>query len=148
MSAEDVYIGIATQLRTYTGVRNIIEGWPTDVHTTEAFVVEFLGGNRVGATNVMHWRWLLHALVRKQVNNLSEGATYRMVDTVMAAFSPRLTDTAGHNRAKLGGHAQTCWFEDVRTGEGDGEAAFGGGDSPTIFRRIGFTLVVKTHEEF
>lgn len=148
MSFVDVRSGIHARLRSVSGVRNVIGGMPTSIQHTPAFVTQYVDGTRIGQTNVFHWRFMVHAFLEQQVNDIAESAIDEMVDDVFAAFSPRLNDNDGHKRSTLGGAASTSWFEGAASGDTDGYMTFGSGDSAKVYRRIGFTLVVKTHEEY
>lgn len=144
MGLSDVRAGIHTNLRAFTTVTNIIAGMPTNIHTTPAIITQFSGCRRVGQTMYFEWRFLLHAVMDHQVNELGEGEVDEMAEPVIEAFSPKLTDTNGHFRSRLGGTAQDCWFEDIRSGDADGYIPFG----EKTYRRIAFALVVKTHEVY
>jgi hypothetical protein len=148
MSFVDVRAGMHTRLRSISGVRNVIGGMPTGIHATPAFVTQYVDGARQGQTNVFHWRFDIHAILEQQANDIAESAIDEMVDAVVAAFSPRLTDSNGHRRATLGGVANMSWFERMASGDTDGYITFGSGESAKVYRHIGFTLVVKTHEEY
>lgn len=140
--------GIHAHLRTYTGVTNILGGMPTAIHRAPAWVTQFEGGTRVGQTNVFHWRFLLHAILDHQANDIAESAIDAMVPLAHQAFSPKLNDATGHPRATLGGAASMCWFEDVRSGDADGYITFGSGETAKLYRHIGFVLMVKTQEVY
>lgn len=148
MSFPDIRAGLHTNLRLYTGVTNIIGGMPTSIQRAPAFVTQFEGGTRVGQTNVFHWRFMVHAIMEHQVNDLAESAVDDMVPLVHQALSPKLLDASNRPRSTLGGVAATCWFEDVRSGDVDGYITFGGGDTAKVYRRIAFVLMVKTQEVY
>lgn len=139
---------IHTHLRTYTGITNIISGMPTTIQRAPAWITQFEGGNRVGQTNYFNWRYLLTAVIDHQGNTVAEDEIDEMVAQVFPAFSPKLKDGAGHFRAKLGGEAETCWFEDVRSGDADGYISFGEGQHTKVYRRIACVLMVKTLEAY
>lgn len=148
MSFPDIRAGLHANLRLYTGVTNIIGGMPTSIQRAPAFVTQFEGGTRVGNTNVFHWRFLVRAIMEHQVNDLAESAIDDMLPLVFQALSPKLLDGAGRQRSRLGGAAETCWFEEVRSGDVDGYLTFGGGDAAKTYRHIAFYLVVKTQEVY
>lgn len=139
-----VRAGIHTNLRAFTTVKNIIAGMPTSIHTTPAIITQFSGCRRVGETMYFEWRFLLHAIMDHQVNELGESEVDEMAEPVIAAFSSKLTDSGGHFRCMLGGAAKGCRFEDIRSGETDGYLPFG----DKTYRRIAFDLLVKTHEVY
>lgn len=149
MSFIQVRAGIHTRLLTISGITTVISGMPKVVHAVPPlFISEFVSGQRLGQTNSFHWRFLLHAVISHQANTIAEDEIDALVDATYAAFSPKLNDAAGHNRARLGGVAEQCFFEDVRSGETDGYISFGQGDQVQTFRHIGMTLVVKTMEAY
>lgn len=148
MAFPGVRTAIHANLRAYTPVTNIIGGMPNTIQYAPAIVTQFQGGTRVGQTNVFHWRFVLHAILEQQANDIAESAIDEMVPLVTAALSPKLKDTGGHYRAQLGGAANTCWFEDVRSGDTDGYITFGSGDSSKLYRHILFVLMVKTQEAY
>lgn len=149
MSFADVRAGIHANLRAHTGVRNIIGGMPLNIHATPAFVTEFEGGTRQGQTGAFHWRFLVHAILEDQVQDIAESAIDTMVIAAYTALSPKLNDSAGRPRSTLGGAANHCWFEDVRSGsQNDGFITFGTAPNEKTYRHIAFVVVVKTHEEF
>lgn len=148
MSLTTIRAGIHTGLRTYTGVTNIIAGMPDVLHLAPAFITQFEGARRVGQTTYFEWRFLITAVLESHALELSESTIDEMVAPVFEAFSPKLTDAAGHFRSQLGGAANTCWFDEIRSGEGDGYISFGSGEAERRYRRIAFPMVVKTHEEY
>lgn len=143
-----VRAAIHTNLRAFTDVTNIIGGMPTSIHRAPAFITQFEGGNRIGQTSYFNWRYLITAVMDHQANDIAETEIDAMAAQVFPAFSPKLTDSGGHLRAKLGGAAEQCWFEDVRSGDTDGYITFGSGESAKTYRRIAFVLMVKTVEVF
>ncbi len=147
MSFLAVRAGIHARLLTIPNVSVVIAGMPDSIHAVPPlFITQFQSGQRSGQTSAFHWRFLLHAVISNQANTLGEQEVDAMVDAVYAAFSPKLNDSAGRNRATLGGVAAQCFFEDVRSGETDGYLVLG--TPPNVFRRIGFVLVVKTLEAY
>jgi hypothetical protein len=148
MSFPSVRAGIHANLRAYTDVTNVLGGMPTMLHRAPALITQFEGGTRVGQTNVFHWRFMLHAVMDQTANDIAESEIDEMVVAVHEALSPKLLDAGGRYRSQLGGAANTCWFEDVRSGEGDGYISFGEGERTKTYRRIAFVLVVKTMEAY
>lgn len=148
MSFPDLRAAIHLHLRTYTGVTNIMGGMPTAIHRAPAWVTQFESIERIGQMGVFHARFRLHAVMEHQVNDLAESEIDSMIPLALAAFSPRLNDSGGRPRAKLGGAAETCWFESVTSGDADGYLVFGSGDSAKTYRHIGLVLVVKTQEAY
>lgn len=148
MAFPGVRPGLHVNLRAYTGVKNIIGGMPTNIHTFPAIVTQFLSSQRIGNTNVFHTRFQLHVIAEHQANDIAESEIDTMIPLLYAAVSPKLNDTGGHPRAMLGGAASMCWFEDVRSGDTDGYITFGSGDGAKTYRRIGAVLVVKTQEAY
>lgn len=148
MSFPGVRPGIHANLRAYTGVKNIIGGMPTGIHTRPAIVTQFLNGQRIGQTGAFHWRFQIQIIDDHEGNDLAEAEIDTMIPLLYAAVSPKLNDSGGHPRAKLGGAAETCWFEDVRSGDTDGYITFGQGTDAVTYRRIGAVLVVKTQEAY
>lgn len=148
MAFPDVRAGIHANLRAYTGVKNIIGGMPTNIHTTPAWVTQFESGTRIGQTKNFFWRFRLHAIMDHQVNDLAETEIDTMIPLACTAFSSKLDDSSGHPRATLGGVARVCWFEDVRSGDTDGYMTFGSGDSAKVYRHISFVLVIETTEAY
>lgn len=143
-----VRAGIHAHLRAFTDVTNIIGGMPTNIHRAPAFITQFEGGNRIGQTNYFNWRYLIHAVMDHQANDIAESEIDAMAAAVFPAFSPKLKDATQQFRAKLGGAAEMCWFEDVRSGESDGYITFGTGEGAKVYRRIAFVLMVKTLEAY
>ena len=147
MSFLAVRAGIRTRLLTISGITVVISGVPTSIQAVPPlFFTEFVSGQRLGQTNSFHWRLMLHAVISHQANSIAEDEIDALVDATYAAFSPKLTDGAGQYRARLGGVAEQCFFEDVRSGETDGYISFG--EKPVLYRHIGMTLVVKTMEAY
>lgn len=148
MAFPGVRPGIHANLRAYTGVRNIIGGMPTNIHTTPAWITQFEWMKRIGQTGAFHCRFRLRYVTDHQVNDLAETEIDTMIPLVFAAFSPRLNDGDGHPRAKLGGAAETSWFEDVLSGDSDGYITFGQGDGVKTYRQISVVLMVKIQEAY
>lgn len=148
MSFPLVRTGIHANLRAYTDVDNIMGGMPNTIQRAPAWVTQFQGGTRVGQTNVFHWRFVLHAILENQINDIAESSIDTIIPKAMQAFSPKLMDGSAHPRATLGGAANTCWFEDVRSGDSDGYISFGSGESSKLYRHILFVLMVKTTEAY
>lgn len=149
MSFPTVRAGLHANLRTYTGVKNILGGMPTAIHTTPAIITQFLSGELINSSaGVYHWRFQLHVITDHQANDIAETEVDTMIPLLYQAISQKLNDSGGHRRATLGGAAAMCWFEDVRSGDTDGYITFGSGDGEKKYRRIGLVAVVKTHEEY
>lgn len=148
MSFPTVRTGIHTNFRAYTGIRNIIGGMPSSIHFTPALITQFQRGERIGQTNVFYWYFLIHVVLENQVNDIAESEIDAYVPLVFEAVSPRLTDADGRYRSQLGGAANTCWFEEVKSGDTDGYITFGQGDAVKTYRRVGLALVAKTMEAF
>lgn len=139
---------IHANLRAYTGVKNVMGGMPNTIQNVPAFVTQFQSMNRIGSSRIFFGRWVLHAILENQINDLAESAIDTMVPLVFEAFSIKQKDASGYYRATLGGNAETCLFEDVRSGDTDGYITFGSGDSAKLYRHILFVLMVKTFEEY
>ncbi len=148
MSFADIRAAIHTRIRTIEEVRHVQAGMPGTAQTTPMAVTEFLGGERIGSTNVFHWRFQITIILDYQGNLVGESPIDAMVPLILAAFSPRLKDDIGHTRATLGDVAHTSWFTDVRAGPTDGFITFSSGEKETTFRRLALVLVVKTSEEY
>lgn len=148
MSLVAIRAGIHANLRAYTTVTNIIGGMPTSIQRAPAFITQFEGGNRIGSTNVYHWRFMINAVMDHQVNDIAESEIDAMADMVVPAFSIKLDGLGNRPRGCLGGVANMSWFEDIRSGDADGYITFGQGDGAKVYRRIAFVLMVKTQEVY
>jgi hypothetical protein len=146
MSFLAVRAAINTRLRTITGIKAVVSGMPESIQNPPLFITQFESGVRVGQTNAHNWRFMLHCIIQNQGNQVGEDAIDGFVDATMQAFSIKLLDGNGQNRARLGGVAEQCWFEDVRSGDSDGYINFG--NPAVLYRRIAFVLMVKTLEAY
>lgn len=148
MAFNTVRAGIHANLRAYTDVDNVMGGMPNTIQRVPAWVTQFQSMNRVGQSMVFMSRWVLHAILEHQVNDIAESALDTIVPKAMAAFSTKLNDSGGRVRATLGGAAEMSWFEDVRSGDTDGYITFGSGETSKVYRHILFVLMVKTFEVY
>lgn len=147
MSFTQVRAAIKTRLLTIDGITTVISGMPNTIQgIPPLFITEFQSGIRAGQSPAFYWRFMIHAVISNQANTVAEDEIDDLVDATMRAFSSKLNDVNGRPLAMLGGVANMCEFEDVRSGETDGYISFG--NPPVLFRRIGFLLKVKTLEDY